>query len=112
MSKVKFKQDEKGVTIAYVDVTKKAKGLFDNVKRAYLVLGEYYQDISGPIDDWKRSMKDRAPTESSPDIIVDGEEFYVEFLSGKVVEIRAIDYCVIYARDRMRLDDKEASRIV
>jgi hypothetical protein len=102
MSKVKFKQDEKGVTIAYVDATKKAKGLFDDVKRAYLVLGKYYQGISGPINDWKRSMKDRcARRESSPDIIVDDDGFYIEFESGKVTQFTTSEYCKIHALEKM-----------
>ena len=61
--KVKFgKRKVKQVTgfieteiIAYVDVTKIAKNIFDNVKKAIIVQDTYYQ--LGTLEEWKKSQK-------------------------------------------------------
>ena len=101
MTKVKFGKNEEGQTVAYADVTEKAKQLFDNVKLAYKIISTHYK-VDGPLDEWKKAMKGwHSSGRSKMGLSLDENELYIEFLSGKVVEIRASEYCGIGALDRM-----------
>ena len=98
--KVKFgKRKVKQVTgfietriIAYVDVTKIAKNLFDNVKRAIIVQDTYYQFET--LEEWKKSQKEAASKIDDKDrkLDIDGQDLIIEFKSGKVIEFHTSEW--------------------
>ena len=82
--------------VAYVDITKIAKNLFDNVKRAILIQNKFYDDI--PLEEWKESQREIASKidSNSKALDIDAAKLIIEFSSGKVTSFRTSEWGEIF----------------